>query len=134
MMSISLEDRLAIHELINLHGHLFDNALWHRIAEIFTADVVYDIEAFGAGRLNGIEAIKAAALSLGESNPLAHHVTNIVLSEDATGQVTVLSKGLGLQLDGRLGSVTYHDLMRREPNGWRIAQRRVTPRKVPIQP
>ncbi len=132
-MRVSLEDQLDIHEPINLHGHVFDNALWHRLAEIFTADVAYDVQAFGAGCLEGVEAIKAAALSLGESNPLAHHVTNIVVTEDATGQVTVLSKGLGLQLDGRLGSVTYHDLLKRESNGWRIGQRRVSPRKVPIQ-
>jgi hypothetical protein len=131
---IVTEDRLAIHELINLHGHVFDNALWHRMADVFTLDVVYDVEAFGVGCLIGLDAIKTAALTLGEGNPLAHHVTNIVVSENAAGQVTVLSKGLGLQQDGRLGSVTYDDVVRREPDGWRIAQRRVIPRRTPLQP
>jgi hypothetical protein len=45
------DDRLLIHELINLHGHLCDEAQLDRLGEIFTDDVVYDVSALGGAPL-----------------------------------------------------------------------------------
>jgi hypothetical protein len=46
-----------------------------------------------------------------------------VVSEDADGTVRVLSKGLGVGRNGRVGSVTYRDIVRRTAAGWRFAAR-----------
>jgi 3-phenylpropionate/cinnamic acid dioxygenase small subunit len=133
-MALSVHDKQAIHELLALHGHLMDSGELDRMKDLFSADVVYDVTAFGAGELRGHEAIKQVALALGGRNPVAHHVTNIHVSEGADGTVRVRSKGLGVHADGSVGSVVYDDVVRREPGGWRIAHRRVTPRQAPLQP
>src|ERR1017187_8547908 len=76
------EDRQAIGETLSLHGHLFDGGHLDRLREICTPDVVYDMSAVGVGTFEGIEAIRSAALQLGPGTPVAHHVTNIVRSEE----------------------------------------------------
>jgi len=78
------EGRVAIHELIALHGHLFDAGALDRLDELFTEDVVYDVEALGGGRLHGITAIRDAAQTLGDQNPLGRHTTNVVARRRAT--------------------------------------------------
>jgi 3-phenylpropionate/cinnamic acid dioxygenase small subunit len=131
---VTVADRLAIHELIALHGHLMDDGAFDRMGELFTADVVYDVSAFGFGELVGRDAITVAARALGDRNPLGHHVTNIVVTEDPDGTVRVRSKGIGVNADGSTGSVVYDDVVARHPGGWRISYRKVTPRRVPLRP
>jgi ketosteroid isomerase-like protein len=132
-MELTCTDRLAIHELMNLHGHLMDDGAFARLDELFTADVVYDVSAYGQGLLHGIDEIAHAARSLGDANPLAHHVTNVVIVGVDDGTVRVVSKGIGVRRDGSTGSVTYHDEVRHEAAGWRIAKRRVIPRREPLR-
>jgi bifunctional ADP-heptose synthase (sugar kinase/adenylyltransferase) len=81
-VSFGIEDRLAIHELLALHGHLVDEG---RLADedlslLFDAEVRYDVTEMGGQVLEGLAAIRAAGLALGEGNPVAHLVTNIVVS------------------------------------------------------
>ncbi len=42
-MTLPTADRLAIHELLALHGHLMDDGQFDRLGELFTSDVVYDL-------------------------------------------------------------------------------------------
>ena len=133
-MTLPIEDRVAIHELVSLHGHLMDGGEFARMDELFTADVIYDLSAFGAGKLHGFAAITEASLALGDANPVGHHVTNIVVTEDDDGTVSVRSKGIGINADGTAGSVVYDDIVRKEAAGWRIAYRKVTIRKTPLRP
>ncbi len=130
-MSLSLEDRLAIHELLALHGHLMDDGALDRLGDLFTADVGYDLEGFGLGVLVGIDAVRHAALAVGERNPVGHHVTNVIIvSSDANGEsAMVRSKGIGILADGSCGSVNYEDVVIRQPDGWRIASRKVVARR-----
>ncbi|MFE4621713.1 nuclear transport factor 2 family protein [Streptomyces mirabilis] len=117
---------------VSLHGHLFDDGRLDELTELFTEDVVYDVSAFGQGELAGIAAIRDAALVLGAANPVAHHVTNIVITDDlGDDRVRVRSKGLGVMADGRCGSVSYEDVVVRRDGAWRIARRRVEARRVP---
>lgn len=132
-MTLRVEDRLLVHELVALHGHLVDAGEFHRLHELFTADVVYDLRDFGGGELRGIAAIAAASAALGDANPLGHHVTNVVVTHADGNVVTVVSKGIGVRMDGSSGTVVYEDLVRREDAGWRIARRRVVARRKPIQ-
>lgn len=133
-MPLPLSDRLAIHELLALHGHLMDEGAFDRLAELFTADVVYDLRDYGGAELSGIAAIAAAARALGDGNPLGHHVTNVVITSGEGDVARVVSKGLGVRADGGCGTVVYRDELRREAAGWRIARRRVCPRQVPLRP
>jgi len=131
-MSLSTGDRLAIHELLALHGHLMDEGSFERLGELFSADVVYDLRDYGGGELRGIAAIVDAAKALGAGNPLAHHVTNVVITAGDGDRAEVLSKGLGVRADGGIGSVVYRDELRREAGGWRIARRQISPRREPL--
>ncbi|MBV9041151.1 MAG: nuclear transport factor 2 family protein [Acidimicrobiia bacterium] len=132
-MTLTRDDRAAIADLIALHGHLVDSGQFDRLDELFTVDVVYDLEALGYGRLTGIDAIRDAAVALGDKNPVGHHVTNVLITDANGGDVEVSSKGFGVQADGSVGSVVYEDVVRREPQGWRIASRKVLPRRTPLQ-
>jgi hypothetical protein len=111
-----------------------DEGQFDRFGELFTADVVYDVSALGGGLLSGIEAIARAGLSLGDANPLAHHVTNVVVQHVDAHGARVRSKGLAVGRDGSTGSVVYDDELRRTDGGWRIAVRRVLPRTAPLRP
>lgn len=131
-VSLALEDHLAITELISLHGHLVDDGSLDRLEELFTSDAVYDLTDFGQEPLLGVEAIRAAAWALGAANPVAHHVTNVVVTGSADGRVQVRSKGLGVQADGSCGSVSYDDTVLRTVDGWRISHRKVSLRRTPL--
>jgi 3-phenylpropionate/cinnamic acid dioxygenase small subunit len=123
-------DRAEIAELLARHGHLFDDGGFDRLDLLFTASVRYDVTAFGGGVLQGIEAIRAATLALADRNPVGHHVTNVVLTEQPDGSVRARSKGIGIYADGTAGSVTYEDEIVRTGDGWRIDARTVAPRRA----
>ena len=129
-MTLAPDDRAEITELLARHGHLFDDGEFDRLNLLFTASVRYDVTAFGGGVLQGIEAIRAATLALGDRNPVGHHVTNVVLTEQPDGSVRARSKGIGIYADGTAGSVTYEDEIVRTDDGWRIDARTVAPRRA----
>ena len=133
-MNLTTSDRLEIHELINLHGHLVDAGAFERLHELFTNDVVYDLRDFGGAELRGIDAVAEASIALGDANPLAHHVTNVLITSAEGPIVRVMSKGIGIRSDGSAGSVTYQDEVRKDAAGWRISRRHVSPRRRPLQP
>jgi hypothetical protein len=123
-MSLEASDTLAIHQLLALYGHIIDEREWHRVAELFTAGAVYDMSEFGLRVAHGAAAIAELWSRPDAAHPLAHHATNIVVSEDSDGTVRVLSKGLGVGANGRVGSVVYRDVVEHTPGGWRFAVRK----------
>ncbi|GAB3833688.1 nuclear transport factor 2 family protein [Dactylosporangium cerinum] len=131
---LTTEDRFAIEDVINLHGHLTDRGDFAGMPRLFTEDVTYDVTALGGGMLAGLADLREAGLALGAANPLAHHVTNIVLSEAPDGTVLALSKYLGVMSDGSVASGTYEDTVKLGDHGWRITHRVIRPRRVPLQP
>lgn len=123
-------DRLAIHELIGLYGIVIDERDWARAGELFTDDVVYDMSELGLGTLHGIAAVLHLWRSREDLHPLAHHATNIVITPGVDHDTaSVISKGIGVGYKGRVGSVTYRDIVRRTASGWRIAHRHARLRK-----
>ena len=130
---LSIEDHQAIDRTLALAGHVFDRGELDRLAEIFTPEVVYDLSDVGAGRFEGLEAIRDGALKLGAGNPLAHHVTNIVITgQEKDDLVTVQSKGLIIMADGSVGSVTQLDTLRCEDRTWRISRRVILAQRTPL--
>jgi hypothetical protein len=111
---------------------LFDEGHLDRLDELFTPDVVYDVSDVGIEPLYGIAEIRRAALELGPANPLAHHVTNIIINSVGSDCVKTECKALVVKTDGRCGSATYLDTLRRENGRWRISHRIVLARRTPL--
>jgi hypothetical protein len=128
------DDRLLIHEVVHRHGHLVDEGRLDELADVFTADVRYDVTALGGTVLVGPAAVADAGRALGEGNPVGHHVTNVVVTELAGDRAHAVSKALGVRADGTVGSLVYDDDLVRTPDGWRIAHRRILPRRTPLEP
>jgi hypothetical protein len=124
------DDRIAITDLICLHGHRVDAG--ERCDDLFTPDIAYDVSDLGGGVIVGTTALWEAALALGDNNPVGHHVTNIVLTEVGPDEVSARSKGIGVMADGTTGSVTYEDTVVRTAAGWRISRRKVLARRRPL--
>jgi ketosteroid isomerase-like protein len=131
-MVLTAQDRTDITDLINLHGHLTDAGNLDQAADLFTADVTYDLADFGLGSLHGSAALRDAALALGNANPVGHHVTNLVITQLDEQSARVQSKGIGIKADGTAGSVSYDDIVTHQPNGWKISFRKVIARRAPL--
>jgi hypothetical protein len=130
---LTAEDRWAIGETISLHGHLFDEGQLDRLDELFTRDVVYDVSDLGYGVLVGIDAVRDGALALGARNPLAHIVTNIIITDVKDNHTaTVRSKAIAIMSDRGCGTATYVDTVRRQSDGWRIGHRKILARSEPL--
>ena len=127
---MDLADRIAITDLISLHGHLVDAG--ESTDDLFTPDVEYDVTDLGGGVITGVRALQEAAEALGDRNPVGHHVTNIVLTDVGPDEVAARSKGIGIMADGTCGSATYEDVVVRTADGWRISHRRVLARRRPL--
>jgi ketosteroid isomerase-like protein len=133
MIMLTTDDRLAITETLALHAHLVDENELKRLDELFTPDAVYDMEASGMGVFDGIDTIRVAAGRMSESghSPLAHFVTNIVITDTGDESASAQSKGLMIMADGSLHAVTYDDTLRRHDGNWRISRRIITPVRSP---
>ncbi len=83
------------------------------------------------GTFEGIEAIRAATVRLGAHNPIAHHVTNVVITGDGEDLATVRSKGLVIMANGTLQSVNHVDTVRRHDGRWLISHRVITNQQAP---
>lgn len=125
-------DRMDIAEVIARESHIVDRGELEMFEAVFTVDVVYDMSAAGLPVMEGVDALRAGALRLGADNPLAHHVTDVFIAHDGGGEADVDSKGFMLTSDGRMRSVTHHDLLRRTAAGWRIARRTIVPQRAPL--
>ena len=129
-MTPTIEDRLAITDVISLHGHYADTGELDRMTELFTEDVVYDVTAIGGGLIEGRAALKQAALDLGDRNPLAHHVTNVVVTGVDGDRAHAVSKAIALLPDRGCVGATYDDTLVRDGDGWLIRRRKRVPEIV----
>ena len=133
MQELALADRLEIHELMARYGNIIDERQFSRTREVFTADARYDLSDLDDGVMVGVEAI-VAMWTASTTHPLAHHVTNVEITTEPDGTVAVYSKVIGVGYKGRVGSATYHDVVHKTDDGWRIAERVVilrTPDRIP---
>lgn len=128
-MPLTTEDRLAIHELVSLHGHLADDRRSDELGLLLTPDASYDVTAYGLGVVRGLPALIELFSSAPGDQPVGHHVTNVLVTADPDldDLARVRSKGLSVMADGRAGTVVYEDEVTRTANGWRISARTVVP-------
>lgn len=126
------ENRLLVAETLARYGHLVDRGQLDRLDTVLTPDVVYDMSAVGLPVMEGLDALRAGALRLGAHNPVAHHVTDVVIASATDDEAVVDSKGFMLTVEGTVRSVSHHDVLRRTVDGWRIASRTIVPQTVPL--
>jgi hypothetical protein len=119
---LSVDERLALHELAARYANILDRGEFGRAGEVFTVDAVYDLEDLGYGVIVGAEAIAAFWERSGD-HPLAHHSTDVEAWRDRDGTVRIYSKILGVGAGGRVGSVVYRDVAVATPQGWRLTLR-----------
>lgn len=128
--SLSVEDRLSIHELISLHGHMADDRQHDRLDVLFTDDAAYDVSAYDFGVVRGLDALIELFRQRPGTQPIGHHVTNVIVAPRDDHTATVRSKGLAVMADGTTGTVTYDDVVVRTDAGWRISRRTVIPART----
>jgi 3-phenylpropionate/cinnamic acid dioxygenase small subunit len=128
-------DIVLIHQLIGRYGHLIDQREWDRFAELFLPDSTIDYRG-GTGRVerSGRDEIVEWFRELEATHPQAHHVTNIVVDDDAdpSGRVDVHSKFFApFTRPGhepkRLYGGEYHDVVVKTADGWRFAHKQCIP-------
>jgi 3-phenylpropionate/cinnamic acid dioxygenase small subunit len=125
---MNVEDRVALHELVALYGHLIDERRWDEYDQVFTADAVYE-SVMGGWRTTSLAELIEFWKADMSRHPLAHHTTNVVVTEQPDGTAAIVSKGIGVGRKGRVGSVTYNDIAVPTDQGWRLAKRVVTLRR-----
>jgi SnoaL-like domain len=126
MRCIPLADVQEATRPVLLYGHLVDARDWAGLAEIFTASAT----------IEWVNDEASTTLAIGEvllrlaayDHPSAHHATNVLTEVIDQDTIQVTSKGLAVESDGRTWSVTYHDIVVRTADGWRIKQRVVRER------
>jgi 3-phenylpropionate/cinnamic acid dioxygenase small subunit len=125
---MNAEDRIALHELVALYGNLIDERRWDEYDQVFTPDAIYESDR-GGWRTTSLEELVEFWKADMSRHPLAHHTTNVVVTEQPDGTATIVSKGIGVGRKGRVGSVTYRDVAVRTDQGWRLAKRVVSLRR-----
>jgi hypothetical protein len=124
-------DRLEIHQLVNLYGHVVDERQWGRVAELFTDDALFDASEAGGSVLTGWRAVAEHWADPATRHPLAHHATNIVIGARDGESVAVTFKGLGVGYRGRVGTLVYDAAAVPAPGGWRFARLSASLRRPP---
>lgn len=127
-MPLTAEDRLEILELAARYSRSVDRGDPEALAALFTEDAVWESSAAGIrrGRDAILEEFRRRA---SQAHTRKHWISNPVIEGDGDRASLTLDL-LVLHLDDgdlRLGtSGVYEDTLTREPQGWRIAHRRIT--------
>ena len=127
---MDIRDIVAIHQLLALYGHLLDDRDWARLSMVFTEDATFDAADTGGGAAtHTLKDLIAKFDNPRTLHPLAHHITNPYVWQEADGTVHARSKIVGILSEGRAGSGSYFDTLVRVGDGWRIKSRVVKLRR-----
>ena len=128
MATLTLADKLELHELAARYGDAIDDRAWHRLDDIFTPDAVFEVRGLDIV-MNGLADIKAFMDAAGDRHPQAHLMTNVYCLE-TDGDVELRCRGLFPEANPSAddkSSVVYHgsyyDKVVRTTEGWRIQHR-----------
>ena len=131
MPDLSIDDRLAIHALVNEYAWRLDHQRWHEIADLCTDDAVLSIRRREIVGKQGLAEWAQRRAAKEETRRTLHQMTNLridaVDQNHATGVAALvlhMAKGSGnttyVDLVG-----DYHDEYVRTPDGWRFRRRRL---------
>lgn len=119
-------DRLQITELLATYTHAIDQRDFDRVATCFTADAVLDYSASGGPAAPRDDAVAWLRDSLAKVDFTQHFVTNqriAVTGDEATSDAYFFHPLVAGGGEPILMGGTYHDELRRTPDGWRITYR-----------
>jgi len=134
---MSIEDKVAIHEMIAQYSYTYDSKDADGFAQLFVDDGVFEIFIAGktspAVRLQSRREIREwAAQRLQERNgrfTSRHYQSGILFDELSSDSartrtmVLVTHQGVTEPAPRATDSGVYHDRWRRTPEGWRLAHR-----------
>ncbi len=135
-MTLSLEDRIELHELAGRYGDIVDDRDWAGLDAVFTAEAVFEV--VGLVTMEGLGGIRQYMEHEGR-HPLAHLITNIHVREEE-GQVTLLSRGIfpiTSRKEGpghRVFYGSYYDRVVRTAAGWRVSHRIFSTKRLETGP
>ena len=126
-MTLSLEDKIELIELVGRYGDALDDENWDALDDIFTADATFAIPALNAS-MTGIEDIKKFMDQSGHLHPAAHLMTNVYSQQTADGvelRSRVILPRTQTQEDGSATMIhgSYYDTVIKTDAGWRIRER-----------
>jgi len=127
--SITVADRLELHELPGRYGDAIDDRDWDGLDRIFTDDAVFDLTDLGVPLLQGLPDIKRF-MDEDAQHPKTHTMTNVYVDDTADG-VKLNFRIIALQPKGLAGTASYYDDVVKTDAGWRVAHRVVTLRRRP---
>lgn len=126
-MSLTVADRLELHELPGRYGDAIDDRDWNRLDQIFTDDAVFDLTDLDVPLLEGLAAIKRF-MDIEAKHPKTHLMTNIYVDEADDG-VHLFFRIVAMRSGGLTGTASYYDRVVPTPDGWRVKHRVVTLRR-----
>ena len=131
-MSLSIGDRIELHELAGRYGDIVDDRNWPGLDTVFTEEAVFEVVDLVS--MEGLGRIRQYMENEGR-HPLAHLITNIHIREEA-GQVQLLSRGI-FPIASRKGGPghrvfygSYYDQVVKTAAGWRISYRIFSTRRL----
>ncbi len=132
---MELDDRVELHELPGRYGDLIDERDWIGLDRIFCEEATFQVSDFV---MEGLDAIRAYMDNPLRRHPRTHLMANIYVDEPADaqpGEAAMRFRLIGMRPDGKMISVRYRDVVRKEPQGWRVLRRvvEVTPRAEPAE-
>ena len=124
-MTLSIEDKLELHELAGRYGDIIDDRDWSSLVTIFTEDAVFEV--VNLVTMRGLAEIRRYMIEEGR-HPLAHLITNIHVVDCRDG-IEMFSRGIfpihssGSVVGHRVFYGSYYDKVTATPAGWRISHR-----------
>jgi 3-phenylpropionate/cinnamic acid dioxygenase small subunit len=130
-MSLTLQDRLAIHELLSRSAYGFDEGQLQMLEDCFTEDAVFSIRIAGGdlvGPFNGREEIMGLYRSSidSQTDVRRHVVSNIFFESEGDDPVVISNLTLMATENGEIKLLTagiYRDTVRTTTAGWRLLKR-----------
>jgi len=124
--SLTIEDRLALHELIARYAHLLDLGGVDRLGEIYAQDARFTVAALDVD-ICGLPALIDFFRDTMAVSTVRHVITNVFT--EATGKDTADLHAYLQIVDDATKAITtvgvYHDNCVRTSAGWRVAVRNV---------
>lgn len=134
-MQVASEDYVEISLLLARYGNIIDNRDWGAMSQVFTDDLEHVPSA---------DPARTRPTSLGDlverwseptfHHPVGHHATNVLIALLGRDSASASCKGLAVEENGVVWSVTYDDELRRTPDGCRIYRRVSTIRPTRARP
>lgn len=123
-MSLTHEDRMALHELLARYTHFLDYGAIERMGEIWTEDCIFEVDNPDV-RFEGLDALKEFFVGTVASLPHVRHVVSNVFVEPHEGgaRLNAYLQVVDASEQKLIMFARYQDQCVKTPAGWRICRR-----------